>query len=391
MKQVIYKERKYTDCEKWDGLKNHYGAEDLLPLWVADMDFQVPKCVSEGLKEYVEQGTFGYYLPPAGYIQSFIDWEKKYHHYDVKPEWIRFAPGVVPALYWFVQILTKETDKVMIQTPVYGPFSGAVEGTGRTLVKVELINDQGNYTMDFERMEQEIKQQQVKLFILCSPHNPVGRVWTKEELVRLLEMCKKYGVKVLADEIHHDLIMKGHKQFTAAALGDYDDMLVTLTAASKTFNLAASANSFVVIPNKGIREQFDRFANRIRLTGGNGFGYIAVQKAYEGGRAWLEELLDIIQENYECAKTILKDAFPQIEISPLEGTYLMWVNLGSCIKGQDVKTIVQERARLAVNYGEWFGGNEFQSFIRINLATSRENVETAVKRLADEIRKYTAG
>ena len=203
---IKYRERKNTNCVKWDGLEGMYGKSDLLAMWVADMDFQVPECVTDALHEYVTGGVFGYYQIPDGYYQAFIDWEKEYHQYEVKKEWIRFSPGVVAAFYWIVQFMTKPHDAVLVNTPVYYPFMNAVKDGERTLVVSKLVCDNGEYRVDFEDFERKIVEEQVKLFILCSPHNPVGRVWKEEELRRMLEICRKHQVYVISDEIHHDLV-----------------------------------------------------------------------------------------------------------------------------------------------------------------------------------------
>lgn len=388
--QLQYKDRKGTNCAKWDNLEPMFGEEDLLSMWVADMDFEVPTCVLHSLEEYLKQGVFGYYNTPKEYYQAFINWEKKYHGYTVDREWIRYAPGVVPAIHWLVQIFTKPQDAVMVQTPVYYPFFRAIKNNGRTLVENPLVNQNGVYTMDFQDMEEKIQKYQVKAFVLCSPHNPVGRVWTKEELQTLLSICYKYQVKVIADEIHQDIIVGDRKQVSAATIGDYDDILVTVTAATKTFNLASCQNSFVIIPNKNLRDSFDNFIKTIHVGAGNAFGYIAVQSAYENGRGWLEAALKQIRENYAYMKEALSVHLKDAVLSPLEGTYLTWLDLRAYPDMQDadkVKEMIQKQCGMAVDYGQWFGGADYIGFIRINLATSKENVQTAIMRLVKALEK----
>ena len=381
MSQVIYKDRLGTDCNKWDGCEEKFGDEHLLPLWVADMDFEAPSCVKQALKEYVDFGVFGYYQIPNRYYEAFINWEKTYHDYDVKKEWIRFAPGVVPAFNWLIHILTNEQDGVLITPPVYYPFKDAVVNNNRTLVESPLMRLEDHYELDYEDFERKIKEQNVKLFIFCTPHNPVGRVWKKEEIVKVLDICKKYGVYVIADEIHQDIIMDGYQKVTAAATGNYDEIMVTLTAATKTFNLAGCQNSIVVIPNESLRKRYDDYLTRLRITGGNAFGYIAVQSAYEGGRKWLDEVLNIIEENYHLMKSILEEKLPKVWIPKLEGTYLMWIDLGAYVSADEIESVIQKDCGLAVDYGSWFGGEAYGTFIRVNLATRRENVELAAERI----------
>lgn len=383
MSQVIYKDRLGTDCNKWDGCEEKFGDEHLLPLWVADMDFEAPSCVKQALKEYVDFGVFGYYQIPNRYYEAFINWEKTYHDYDVKKEWIRFAPGVVPAFNWLIHILTNEQDGVLITPPVYYPFKDAVVNNNRTLVESPLMRLEDHYELDYEDFERKIKEQNVKLFIFCTPHNPVGRVWKKEEIVKVLDICKKYGVYVIADEIHQDIIMDGYQKVTAAATGNYDEIMVTLTAATKTFNLAGCQNSIVVIPNESLRKRYDDYLTRLRITGGNAFGYIAVQSAYEGGRKWLDEVLNIIEENYHLMKSILEEKLPKVWISKLEGTYLMWIDLGAYVSADEIESVIQKDCGLAVDYGSWFGGEAYGTFIRVNLATREENIRLAAEKIVE--------
>ena len=383
MSQVIYKDRLGTDCNKWDGCEEKFGDENLLPLWVADMDFEAPSCVKQALKEYVDFGVFGYYQIPNRYYEAFINWEKTYHDYDVKKEWIRFAPGVVPAFNWLIHILTNERDGVLITPPVYYPFKDAVVNNNRTLVESPLMRLEDHYEFDYEDFERKIKEQNVKLFIFCTPHNPVGRVWKRDEIVKVLDICKKYGVYVIADEIHQDIIMDGYQKVTAAATGNYDEIMVTLTAATKTFNLAGCQNSIVVIPNESLRKRYDDYLTRLRITGGNAFGYIAVQSAYEGGRKWLDEVLNIIEENYHLMKSILEEKLPKVWIPKLEGTYLMWIDLGAYVSADEIESVIQKDCGLAVDYGSWFGGEAYGTFIRVNLATREENIRLAAEKIVE--------
>lgn len=383
MSQVIYKDRFGTDCNKWDGCEEKFGDEHLLPLWVADMDFEAPSCVKQALKKYVDFGVFGYYQIPNRYYEAFINWEKTYHDYDVKKEWIRFAPGVVPAFNWLIHILTNERDGVLITPPVYYPFKDAVVNNNRTLVESPLMRLEDHYELDYEDFERKIKEQNVKLFIFCTPHNPVGRVWKRDEIVKVLDICKKYGVYVIADEIHQDIIMDGYQKVTAAATGNYDEIMVTLTAATKTFNLAGCQNSIVVIPNESLRKRYDDYLTRLRITGGNAFGYIAVQSAYEGGRKWLDEVLNIIEENYHLMKSILEEKLPKVWIPKLEGTYLMWIDLGAYVSADEIESVIQKDCGLAVDYGSWFGGEAYGTFIRVNLATREENIRLAAEKIVE--------
>lgn len=381
MGNVKYKDRRHTQSRKWDGCLAKFGREDLLPLWIADMDFEAPQCVKDALKSYVDMGAFGYYDPPREYFDAFIRWEEKRHGYKVEKEWIRFAPGVVPAFNWIIHMLTEKNDAIIIMPPVYYPFREAVENNHRKLVVSPLIRTEDSYVMDYEGFEKAVVEEQVKLFIFCSPHNPAGRVWKKEEIQRVLDICKKHQVYVISDEIHQDLIMSGNVQIPSATTGDYDEILITLTAATKTFNLASCQNSFVVIPDEKLREKYDRYLEELRIHGGNAFGYVAVRSAYEGGEPWLEEVLDIIECNYKLLKEKLESELPKVWISKLEGTYLMWIDLAAYVKPEEVEEVVGNQCGLAVDYGAWFGGKENGSCIRINLATRRENIELAAEKI----------
>ena len=386
MSQVKYVDRRNTNSTKWDGLTGTFGEDGLLPLWVADMDFQAPDCVTEALNTYVSQGVFGYYQIPDSYYQAFINWEKEQHSYETKKEWLRFSPGVVCAFHWITQFMTKPDDAVIVLTPVYYPFFHAVDNNFRKLVTSDLINTDGVYTIDFEDFEQKIVDNHVSLFILCSPHNPAGRVWTRDELKTLLDICKKHHVFVISDEIHHDLTFAEHTHIPSFTVGDYDDMMITVTAPSKTFNLAGCQNSVIIIPDEALRKKWDAFVAGIRVVNGNAFGYIAAEAAYTGGHAWYEEVKEIIYDNYLLVKNSFEKELPDIVVSPLEGTYLCWIDMKAYIKPEDMKDFIQKKCRLAMDYGDWFGGERFGSFVRMNLATSKENVEKAVNVIIGELR-----
>lgn len=385
MSLVTYVDRRNTDCSKWDAQSENFGEEGLHAMWVADMDFQVPSCVTDALSEYVKEGVFGYYTAPDSYYNAFINWEKE-HGYNVKREWIRFSPGVVSGFNWIVQMMTNPKDPVIVLTPVYYPFLYAVTNNDRTLITSDLINDHGTYSIDFEDFEQKIIDNHVKLFIFCSPHNPVGRVWKKEELDKLLAICKKHHVFIISDEIHHDLLAPGQKHIPIASIADYDDSLITVTAPSKTFNLAGCQNSIIIIPDEKLREKWDAFTTSIRVTNGNTFGYIAARAAYTGGRPWLNEVNEIVHNNYLYVKETFEKELPKLVVSPLEGTYLLWIDFGAYLSFDEMKDFMQKKCHLAFDYGDWFGGEKFGTHVRMNLATSKENVEKAVTAIIENLK-----
>lgn len=379
-------DRHGTDCSKWDILPDKYGDGDLVSMWVADMDFKAPEAVIRALREKVDFGVFGYSLTRGGYYQAFMDWERERHGWEVRREWLRFTPGVVTGIFWCIHMLTQKGDSVIVNMPVYYPFHHAVKDTGRRLVYSELINRDGAYSIDFEDFEDKIVKNQVKAYILCSPHNPVGRVWREEELERLLKICRKHHVIVISDEIHHDLIMGDHPHIPTASVagGKYADMVIALTAASKTFNLAGMKNSFVIIPGEELRERFDRLAFNLHEDTGNMLGYYAAEAAYRYGGEWLDTVIEIIRDNYRYAARRIKEELPKARLTPLEGTYLAWLDLSGYLgRGgeEQMKDFVQHKARLAVDYGEWFGEGG-RGFIRLNLATTPQWMERALDGLA---------
>src|SRR5690606_9681337 len=294
-------ERKGTNSLKWDALDVRFGDPDLVAAWVADMEFKAPEAVLDALHQRIAHGVFGYSFVPESFYEAFIDWEKRHHGYEVRKEWMRFSTGVVTALYWFVNAFTKPSDAVMILTPVYYPFHNAVKDTGRELVTCELVNENGNYLIDFDAFEKNIVDNDVKLFIHCSPHNPVGRVWTEKELKTILSICKKHDVIVVSDEIHQDLVMDGHKHIPSAIVndGEFRDRLITVTAPSKTFNLAGLLTSFIIIENEQLRSEFDAYVKTVNQTEVNILGLVAAEAAYRNGQEWLDGLKAVIRHNYE--------------------------------------------------------------------------------------------
>ncbi|EFG29014.1 MalY/PatB family protein [Fusobacterium periodonticum] len=381
-------ERKGTYSLKWDALDKRFGNADLISMWVADMEIKAPKEVIEALKERCEHGVFGYSYVSDEYYNSVINWLKEKHNYEIKKEWLRFTNGVVTAIYCFVNIFTKVDDAILILTPVYYPFHNAVKDNNRKLITYDLKNTDGYFTIDYEEVEKKIVENKVKLFIQCSPHNPAGRVWKEEELAKILEICKKYNVLVISDEIHQDITMKGYKHIPSAivANGKYADNLITVSAASKTFNLAGLIHSNIIISNDELRKKYDEEIKKINQTEINILGMLATQVAYEKGSEWLENVKEIIEDNFNYLKTELNKHIPEITITNLEGTYLVFLDLRKIIPIDKVKEFIQDKCNLAIDFGEWFGAS-FKGFIRINLATDPEIVKKAVESIIFEYKK----
>lgn len=379
-------DRKGTNSLKWDKLEERFGDANLLAAWVADMEFKAPEEVLDAMKEKVDFGVFGYTYAPDSYYDAFIKWEREQHGYEVKQEWMRFSTGVVTALYWFVNAFTKPEDAVIILSPVYYPFANAVKDTGRTLISSELVNSNGVYTIDFEDFEKQIIDHDVKLFIHCTPHNPVGRVWTAEEAEKLLSICDKHDVLVVSDEIHHDMTFDDHKHIPSAIVADgkFADRVITVTAASKTFNLAGLLTSQIIIENEVLLKQFDTFVKSVNQTEVNMLGMTAAEAAYNHGADWLEGLREVVQANARYAVEQFTAHAPKLVITPLEGTYLLWIDLRAYIEPNGVKEFVQDTCRLAIDYGEWFGENS-KGFIRLNLGTEPHYIEKAVDSIIEHL------
>lgn len=381
-------ERRGTNSLKWDALDVRFGDPDLLSLWVADMEFKTPEQTVEALKKRAEHGVFGYSFTPDSYYNAFIKWEKSHHGYEVKKDWLRFGPGVVACIYWLVGMFTQPGDSAVIMTPVYYPFHNAVKDSGRRLICSELVNTNGYYTVDFEKFEREIADNDAKMFILCSPHNPAGRVWEESELDRMLAICQKHNVLVISDEIHQDLVIGDKKHIPSAIVsgGKYSHNIITLNAPSKTFNLAGLLNSHLIIEDDALRAKYDANIKIINQIESNIMGLTAGEASYTYGEEWRMGLIATIKANFEYLRDSFAKELPAVIVTPLEGTYLTWLDLRAFLKPEEVKPFVQGKCRIAVDYGEWFG-QQCAGFIRLNLATKPEYVHTAVQNLIENLKK----
>ena len=381
-------ERRGTGTLKWDSLQDIFGDADLLALWVADMEIQSPPSVREALAKRVEHGVFGYGRVEDHYYGAFFAWQKKRHGIELAKNNVRFATGVVGSLYTAVRAYTQEKASVVICPPVYYPFYDAILNTGRNLVTCELDNQDGHYVLDLEKFEKAVTENQVEMFILCSPHNPVCRVWTEEELDGVLDICKRHNVLVLADEIHQDFAYDTNP-FVSTALvkgGKYKDILIILNAASKTFNLAGLIHSHVIIYDEKLMEKYDAYIKSVGSAEANLMGLTAVEAAYRGGEEWFDNVKALIRHNYDYMKQEFAKELPKIVVTPLEGTYLSWIDLRGYIPGKEVEEFIQKKCRLACDVGEWFSFTG-HGFIRINLATDTKNIRTAVERIITNIKE----
>ncbi|MDY3015032.1 MAG: MalY/PatB family protein [Evtepia sp.] len=391
LQEISLLDRRGTDCAKWDSLQDTFGREDLLPMWVADMDFKTPQCIRQALRQAAEQGMFGYLRVPERYYASVLGWEARRHGNHLEKEWLRWTPGVVAGLFRLVQAITEPGDPIMIQTPVYYPFFRVIRNTGRTMVCNPLREDHGVYTVDMEDFERKLEEHSVKVFLLCSPHNPVGRVWKKEELKAMLDCCRRHGVQVVADEIHHDMLMPGHTHIPAASLWEGEGAPATFFSASKTFNLAGVKHSILVLPDASLREKFDGFQKTIGAADGSTLDYVAVTAAFEEGDEWLDTVLEEIHGNNQLMRQRLED-IPGVTISPLEGTYLLWVDLGGVIAPEKIQEFLLEECKIAPDFGFWFHPEEGaqDTHVRLNLAAPRKTVEKAADQLESALRRALA-
>ena len=371
-----------TDSVKWDSIKTTYGKDDLVPLWVADMDFMAPTPVIDALSDYTKRGLFGYSLVPDALYQAIFDWEKTHYSYSLEKEDILFSPGVVPSIGVAIQAYTQPGDSILIHDPVYHPFANMVKANERNLVTSPLGIKDGHFVMDLTDMEAKIKNNQVKMLILCNPHNPGGRVWTKAELIACGLLCQQYGVLVVSDEIHQDLVFAPHQHHSFHTLApDFADFSIILTAATKTFNLAAVKLSMVYIKNKELRAAFQKVQSTTEQNTINTFGYVATQAAYEKGEPWRQDLLAYLAENSRYTEAFFQDHLSQVKVMAPEGTYLMWLDFRAYdLSPKALEDKLVQEAGVVLNNGAIFG-NRGRGFMRLNLACPRETLAEGLERI----------
>ncbi|MCD7725172.1 MAG: pyridoxal phosphate-dependent aminotransferase [Clostridiales bacterium] len=381
-------DRRNTDCLKYDFAAERGKPYDALPLWVADMDFRTAPGIIERVAADAVFGIYGYTESKDDYFQAVANWYQTYFDWTVEKQWLVKTPGVVFAIGMAVQALTKEGDAVMIQQPVYYPFSEVIRDNNRRLINNALVLRDGHYEIDFEDFERKIREEKVKLFVLCSPHNPVGRVWTKEELLRLGNICGEYGVKVVSDEIHSDFVYEGRKHYVFSTVApDFGEFSVICTAPSKTFNMAGLQVSNIFIPNAQIRKAFLKQMSAAGYSQINMIGLHACKAAYETGREWLEELKKYLKGNLDFVKDYLENNLPQVRLIEPEGTYLIWLDFrGLGLTEAQRKHLILHEAGLWLDSGVMFG-KEGEGFERVNIACPRAVLEEACKRLAQAVKR----
>ena len=369
-----------------DHAQAKHGRDRLLPMWVADMDFRCPPAVIDALTERVAHGIFGYAMPSDSYYEAVINWIARRYGVVVERDWLVLTPGIVPALNMLVETLIAPGDKVLVQRPVYYPFFAAIENNGGEIVSNTLVLENGRYTIDFDDLAAKAADPAVKMAILCSPHNPVGRVWTREELTRFGEICLANDVLVISDEIHCDLIYDGVAFTSFAAINEtFAQKSIICTAPSKTFNMAGLKTSNIIIQDKEIRAKLNKTLLRHGLLGGNALGLVATEAAYNHGEAWLAEVMAYIEANYHFMVAYLAEHLPQLEVIRPEGTYLVWVD---CRKlGLDAaarRQLLLGEAKVFLDNGEMFGP-EGEGFERFNLACPRSILAEALERIGTAV------
>jgi cystathionine beta-lyase len=375
-------ERKGTNCLKYDFAAERGKPADVLPFWVADMDFQTAPIIRERLAQAVEHGIFGYSEGKDDYFQALQGWYETHFDWKIQRNWLIKTPGVVFALAMAVRAFSEKGDGVLIQQPVYYPFQEVIVDNGRTLVNSPLKQVDGRYEMDFEDLEQKIAENNVKVFLLCSPHNPVGRVWKKWELKKLGEICKKYNVIVVSDEIHSDFVWEGHKHTVFASLSpEIAEITITCTAPSKTFNVAGLQLSNILIPNQKLRRKFRHEVTSAGYSQVNVMGLVACQAAYEGGEEWLLELKKYLWDNYLFLKDYIEEKMPKLHVGVLEGTYLVWIDFRELgLTEEQREDLIVKKAHLWLDSGAIFG-EDGEGFERINIACPKSVLKQALDQL----------
>ncbi|GAK05349.1 cystathionine beta-lyase [Geomicrobium sp. JCM 19037] len=373
-------ERNQTNSMKWDAVKTIYKSDDVWPMWVADMDFKAPQPVLDALHNVTEHGVFGYHLPPESLREAISEWMLKRFDWQVETKQITFTPGVVPAIHHLIQALTNEGDKVIIQPPVYYPFFSLVNVNKRELLENFLLEDSGSYQMDMDDLETHMKNG-AKMLILCNPHNPSGRMWKHDELVKLLELCKKYNVTLVSDEIHSDVILHGKHVPLASIAGAEDVQVATCMAPSKTFNLAALQLSYVISNDDELQRKLELQMKKTFSGIGSPFASAAAEAAYREGEPWLEDMLAYVQSNVDYVKQRLDEQMPKIRYMDPESTYLLWLDFRALnFEEKDLEQWLRQDARLALNDGHTFG-KPGSGFARMNLGCPRSHVKEGLDRL----------
>ena len=388
--KTYYINRRGTHSRKWAGEHLKFSRIDLLPLWVADMDFMMPACIQDAIANYVKTTPLGYTMTNPNYLDAVINWYKCRHNCNLSKDWLTSAPNVITGIMWSIGAFTKTNDAIAVLSPVYGAFDTSASDAQRHIVPIAMRRTTDNrYTVDYDAFESTIIQQDVKLFIHCNPHNPVGHVWTEAEMAQLFSICKRHDVLIISDEIHQDLIT-GPIPFRSAlsvSNGAYADNMITTSSVSKSFNMASLHHAEVIIPNDELRSQYNTYKALVYHTDSDVIAEAAITAAYTHPKAetWLNAALTVIRENYEYLCRELLSALPKLRISPMNGTYLAWIDFGAYVMADDMHDVFENQCRIAPSFGEWFGGESYATFVRLNLATSLTNIKVATHSIIEHI------
>lgn len=375
--------RRGTNSYKWDLVKQ----DDVIPLWVADMDFAVAPPIQEALRKRMEHPVFGYTLVPDSYYEAVINWFCRRHNWHIEKDWILYTSGVVPAVSCAIKAFTLPGEKVLLQTPAYNCFFSSIRNQGCEVLENELVREGDTYRIDFDDFERKCADEKTTVFLLCNPHNPCGRVWTKEELQRMADICRKHHVKVISDEIHCEIIMQGC-HFTPFALVDEDNG-VTLNSPSKNFNIAGLQIANIICKNEEWRRRIDRVINIYEVCDVNPFGVIALQAAYNECGDWIDEMNQYVWDNYQYLKRFVLDELPQIQVIRMEGTYLAWLDIMCYELSSDEATQqLLHEGRVFVSSGTLYGKKAGEGYLRLNLACPRETLKQGLVRLGRVLGQY---
>ena len=377
-------DRKGTSCSKWDNMSSMFTEKGLLPLWIADMDFRCCEEAIEAMRQRVDHGIFGYTVLPDSYFESIAGWMQRRHNWTVRKEWLVTSVTVVSALNIFVQAFTKPGDGVIIQKPVYFPFEECIQDNDRRLVNNELIEKEGYYTIDFEDLEEKAARPENKMLLLCSPHNPVCRAWTEEELRRVIDICSRNDIYLIADVIHMDFVFKA-EHVPVGTLTNYSKLAVC-TSPSKTFNMAGLKMANIFIPDEAMRKEFTRRSkSQCGIIPNNPVSITGISAAYAKGDKWLDEVKQYIWENFQFVDAYLKEYMPKLKMTKPEATYLAWIDFsGVGLSGLKLRSFLRGKARVALDEGMVFGKSG-ENFARINVATDRTVVRECLDRIRDNL------
>lgn len=378
--QII--DRRGTDALKIDAVPSIWGRDDLMPLWVADMDFATPPFIVEALRRRLDHEVIGYTVRTPQWASSIVAWQQSRYGWEIQPEWLNFVPGIVPGIAFVISCFTEPGDTILIQPPVYHPYIHVPTNLGRTLRRNRLDLVDGQYQIDFERFERDVRG--CKLFLLCHPHNPGGRVWTEEELCRIAEICHREGVIVVSDEIHADLTLPPYQHVPFAKVSaEAAECSITLMSPSKAFNMAGLTSSYSIISNEALRERFHRHLEHSELNLGHAFAFIGVAAAYSHGTEWLDQMLAYVQGNIDYMEQYLATSLPQVGMIRPQASYLVFLDFRKLGLSQaELNKLIVEKARLALNDGAMFEG---EGFMRLNAASPRSVIEEAMHRLSDAL------